>query len=110
MHEQIEREVQMDKFFRRGKYTSNVNPATGEIIEPVNMIHPDRPNRCQILKRYCPSMTMNTDMAIITQRLFVSHKDKKFFHTVEIATCKREDAPHVYEKYAQAWRLEEESK
>ncbi len=106
MYEQIEREVEMDKFFRRGKYSTNVNPETGEFYPPSN----EKRHRCEVLKRYCPSMTMDTFKAVITQRVFLSHKGRKFFHVIELETCKREDAPRVYEKHAQAWRLQEESK
>lgn len=108
VHEQIEREVEMDKFFRRGKYSTNVNPATGEFIESPPSA--DKPHRCHVIKRLCPKMTMNTDMAIITQDVKLAYQGKQFWHTVELATCKREDVAREYQKHAQAWRLEEESK
>jgi len=109
MYEQIEREVEMDKFFRRGKYSTNVNPATGEFIEqPV--LSADKPHRCHVIKRLCPKMTMNTDMATITQDVKLAYQGKQFWHTIELETCKREDVARVYQQHAQRWRLEEESK
>lgn len=107
LHEQLQREVEMDKFFRRGAHATHINPETGEYVKPAKMVHPSTPNRCRVLIARQPTLCMNLAHAEIRQTLVVERNGKQGTVRIVLCKCPKKEAPERFQAYVKRWREKE---
>lgn len=107
MHPQIEREIEMDKFFRRGKAKPKTTPASTKSWPDTRPLHPDRPNRCRVLIARQPTLCMNLAHAEIRQTLVVEKNGKQGTIRVVLCQCPKTEAPERFQNYVRRWKAKE---